>query len=91
MSGCLGGGLGDGGDDGKGDGGGGVGGAGGGDGGGGGASGGALARGEMVTVRPSLDTSMLSKSGIGSRWRPPAPTAEMTAPGGGGGRRTVAL
>jgi hypothetical protein len=73
-----------------------AGGAGGGDGGGGGAVGGALARGEMVTVRPSFDTSMLSKSEIGSRSRPPVPlqgelTAELMAPGSSGARRSVAL
>ena len=63
-------------------------------GGGGGASGDASTRGVMVTVRPSFDTSMPSKSEIGSRSRPPVPpalTAELTAPGGGGGRRSVAL
>jgi len=96
MFGCLGGGLGNGGDGGGGGGGGGFGGAGGGDGGGGGAVGGALARGEMVTVRPSFDTSMLSKSEIGSRSRPPVPlqgelTAELMAPGSSGARRSVAL
>ena len=81
IFGCLGGGLGNGGNGGDGDGGGGVGGAGGSDGGGGGAVGGALARGEIVTVRPSFDTSMSSKSEIGSRSRPPVPpafTAELT-------------